>query len=91
MIAYRDVTDLLSRESARSAHIYDLEKDLTLIGVAGIADPLRPEVVEAIKSCSRAGITVRMLTGNTPSFLPDTPPPPPFRHLRLPDGGKRAD
>ncbi|XP_072287802.1 plasma membrane calcium-transporting ATPase 3 isoform X1 [Pyxicephalus adspersus] len=38
--------------------------DLTCIGVVGIEDPVRPEVPEAIRKCQRAGITVRMVTGD---------------------------
>jgi len=37
---------------------------LTLIGVVGIEDPVRPEVPAAIAKCQRAGITVRMVTGD---------------------------
>ena len=40
-----------------------LERDLTLIGLVGIEDPIRREVPAAIRSCQRAGISVRMLTG----------------------------
>lgn len=39
-------------------------KDLTCICLVGIQDPVRPEVPEAIKKCQRAGITVRMVTGD---------------------------
>jgi len=35
-----------------------------LIGIFGIRDPVRPEVPEAIRVCKRAGITVRMCTGD---------------------------
>ncbi|XP_061544793.1 plasma membrane calcium-transporting ATPase 1-like isoform X1 [Phycodurus eques] len=38
--------------------------DLTCIAVVGIEDPVRPEVPEAISKCQRAGITVRMVTGD---------------------------
>ncbi|XP_078731014.1 plasma membrane calcium-transporting ATPase 2-like isoform X3 [Lampetra fluviatilis] len=38
--------------------------DLTCITVVGIEDPVRPEVPEAIRKCQRAGITVRMVTGD---------------------------
>ncbi|KAM6946782.1 plasma membrane calcium-transporting ATPase 2 isoform 7-T7 [Lycodopsis pacificus] len=38
--------------------------DLTAICIVGIEDPVRPEVPDAIKSCQRAGITVRMVTGD---------------------------
>ncbi|XP_033008619.1 plasma membrane calcium-transporting ATPase 4 isoform X2 [Lacerta agilis] len=38
--------------------------DLTCIAVVGIEDPVRPEVPDAILKCQRAGITVRMVTGD---------------------------
>uniref|UniRef100_A0A4W6FHN1 Calcium-transporting ATPase n=1 Tax=Lates calcarifer TaxID=8187 RepID=A0A4W6FHN1_LATCA len=37
---------------------------LTCIAVVGIEDPVRPEVPDAIRKCQRAGITVRMVTGD---------------------------
>ncbi|XP_073447823.1 plasma membrane calcium-transporting ATPase 2 isoform X6 [Aquarana catesbeiana] len=42
----------------------DILADLTCVAVVGIEDPVRPEVPEAIKKCQRAGITVRMVTGD---------------------------
>ncbi|KAM8925280.1 plasma membrane calcium-transporting ATPase 2 isoform 5-T5 [Lycaon pictus] len=42
----------------------DILNDLTCICVVGIEDPVRPEVPEAIRKCQRAGITVRMVTGD---------------------------
>ncbi|KAK6480728.1 plasma membrane calcium-transporting ATPase 2 isoform X8 [Huso huso] len=42
----------------------DIVTDLTCICVVGIEDPVRPEVPEAIRKCQRAGITVRMVTGD---------------------------
>ncbi|XP_070791269.1 plasma membrane calcium-transporting ATPase 3 isoform X12 [Pituophis catenifer annectens] len=42
----------------------DIVIDLTCIAVVGIEDPVRPEVPEAIRKCQRAGITVRMVTGD---------------------------
>ncbi|XP_072438257.1 plasma membrane calcium-transporting ATPase 2 isoform X14 [Chiloscyllium punctatum] len=42
----------------------DILMDLTCIAVVGIEDPVRPEVPEAIRKCQRAGITVRMVTGD---------------------------
>ncbi|XP_058678297.1 LOW QUALITY PROTEIN: plasma membrane calcium-transporting ATPase 3 [Ammospiza caudacuta] len=38
--------------------------ELTCIAIVGIEDPVRPEVPEAIRKCQRAGITVRMVTGD---------------------------
>merc|ERR1711988_836350 len=37
---------------------------MTCVAVVGIEDPVRPEVPDAIKKCQRAGITVRMVTGD---------------------------
>ncbi len=41
-----------------------LECELTLDAIVGIKDPLRPDVIQAIKECQRAGIFVRMVTGD---------------------------
>lgn len=37
---------------------------LTFLGVVGIVDPPRPEAVTAIASCRRAGVAVKMITGD---------------------------
>ncbi|WP_459975948.1 hypothetical protein, partial [Nocardioides pyridinolyticus] len=37
---------------------------LVFLGFAGIADPPRPEAVEAVTLCRRAGIAVKMITGD---------------------------
>uniref|UniRef100_A0A915HKI7 P-type Cu(+) transporter n=1 Tax=Romanomermis culicivorax TaxID=13658 RepID=A0A915HKI7_ROMCU len=37
---------------------------LTCVGIVGIQDPVRTEVPDAIRKCQRAGITVRMVTGD---------------------------
>ncbi|XP_039998009.1 plasma membrane calcium-transporting ATPase 1a isoform X1 [Xiphias gladius] len=42
----------------------DILSGLTCICVVGIEDPVRPEVPDAIRKCQRAGITVRMVTGD---------------------------
>nr|XP_012419209.1 PREDICTED: plasma membrane calcium-transporting ATPase 4 isoform X5 [Odobenus rosmarus divergens] len=59
-IAYRDFND--------GEPTWDNENEilteLTCIAVVGIEDPVRPEVPEAIAKCKRAGITVRMVTGD---------------------------
>lgn len=38
--------------------------DLTLIGITGIEDPLRPGVREAVTTCHKAGVTIKMCTGD---------------------------
>ncbi|XP_041747781.1 plasma membrane calcium-transporting ATPase 2 isoform X5 [Coregonus clupeaformis] len=42
----------------------DILNELTAVCVVGIEDPVRPEVPAAIVRCQRAGITVRMVTGD---------------------------
>ncbi|KAM9671931.1 plasma membrane calcium-transporting ATPase 1 isoform 2-T11 [Trichechus inunguis] len=42
----------------------DIVTGLTCVAIVGIEDPVRPEVPDAIKKCQRAGITVRMVTGD---------------------------
>jgi magnesium-transporting ATPase (P-type) len=37
---------------------------MTFIGITGIVDPPRPEAIEAIGTCRRAGIRVTMITGD---------------------------
>ena len=42
-----------------------LFEDMTFIGVAAIADPIRDDVAEAIGECMDAGIKVKVVTGDT--------------------------
>ena len=42
----------------------DLEKQKKFLGIVGIIDPPRDEVVEAIKECKSAGVEVKMITGD---------------------------
>ncbi|KAH7915645.1 Ca-transporting ATPase [Hygrophoropsis aurantiaca] len=42
----------------------DIAQDLTLIAVTGIEDPLREGVREAVADCNKAGVTVKMCTGD---------------------------
>jgi len=41
-----------------------LDRDLRLLGLVGLIDPPREEVVEAVDTCHRAGVTVKMITGD---------------------------
>jgi len=41
-----------------------LENDLCLDAIAAIMDPLREDVIDAVATCQRAGIFVRMVTGD---------------------------
>ncbi|XP_064414357.1 plasma membrane calcium-transporting ATPase 3b isoform X6 [Latimeria chalumnae] len=60
-IAYRDFLAVPEPEWENENEIVG---DLTCICVVGIEDPVRPEVPDAIHKCQRAGITVRMVTGD---------------------------
>ncbi|MHB1153676.1 MAG: cation-translocating P-type ATPase [Eubacteriales bacterium] len=62
------------RVLAAAMHIYNnspvsfspdvLEKNLTFIGLTGMIDPIRPEVIGAIAECRNAGIRPIMITGD---------------------------
>ncbi len=41
-------------------------QELTYLGFAAISDPVRPEVPPAIECCRRAGIQVKVVTGDSP-------------------------
>jgi len=42
----------------------DLEDGLTFLGLQGMIDPPRPEVIDAVRECKSAGISVKMITGD---------------------------
>ena len=42
----------------------DVATGLDLLGLVGMIDPPRPEAIAAIAACHRAGITVKMITGD---------------------------
>jgi Ca2+-transporting ATPase len=51
-------------EDALHARQDVLESGLVFVGVAAIRDPLRPDVKAAVEECRRAGIEVKMITGD---------------------------
>jgi P-type Ca2+ transporter type 2C len=42
----------------------DVEKNKVFLGLVGIIDPPRDEAIEAIKECKKAGVRVKMITGD---------------------------
>ncbi|KAI8887494.1 PMCA-type calcium-translocating P-type ATPase [Backusella circina FSU 941] len=70
-IAYRDFESWPPRgienyEADTEIPYEDLthDNDLIFLGVVGIEDPLRDGVPEAVQACQRAGVFVRMVTGD---------------------------
>ena len=45
----------------------DIDSDLTFLGLQGMIDPPRVEAIAAVKICQKAGIKVKMITGDHPA------------------------
>jgi Ca2+-transporting ATPase len=57
---------VLAMARKRGTDLAHAESGLTFLGLAGMIDPPRPEVKEAIRTCERAGIKPLMITGDHP-------------------------
>jgi P-type Ca2+ transporter type 2C len=58
--ATREIKD--DEESYDEAHL----EDMVFLGLFGFIDPLRPDAIEAVKKCHKAGVKVVMITGDYP-------------------------
>ncbi|AEO55522.1 ATPase, P-type cation-transporter [Thermothelomyces thermophilus ATCC 42464] len=65
-VAYRPWQGRYTADRTFSPANEDDEKNLILLGLAGIYDPPRRETSPSIYECSKAGIKVHMLTGDHP-------------------------
>ena len=61
-LAYKVVPEGASTDPAELVS----EGGLTFSGIFAISDPIRPDVPEAVKKCQSAGISVKIVTGDTP-------------------------
>lgn len=59
------VSDIVTNSDGSAAN--EAETNMIALGLVGIEDPLRKEVPLAIEKCYRAGIDVRMVTGDNPN------------------------
>jgi len=68
VIAYKDIEQGEGGEAhdaPEGEEIKDIEKkDLTLVAILGIKDIVRTEVPGAVETCKKAGVIVRMVTGD---------------------------
>ncbi|EKG21343.1 ATPase P-type H+ transporting proton pump [Macrophomina phaseolina MS6] len=53
-----------AEDDPSTANLDLILKDMTLLGVVGIQDPIRPGVPQAVAKCQHAGVCVRMVTGD---------------------------
>jgi magnesium-transporting ATPase (P-type) len=51
-------------KSVKTIDHSDIQTGIVFLGLAGIIDPPREEVIAAIQKCKEAGITVKMITGD---------------------------
>jgi P-type Ca2+ transporter type 2B len=64
-LAYKKISGHDSFENKDKRGVYEIEKNnFILIAIVGVKDMPRPEVPQAIRDCHKAGITVRMVTGD---------------------------
>jgi len=65
-LAYRDL-HLPEGDASKGNTDFNIDyllDDLIFLAITGIHDPVRPGVWESIRDCNKAGVTVRMVTGD---------------------------
>ena len=64
-LAYREVGENQNLDAKDDKGVYEVEKkQLVMLCILGVRDIPRPEVYSAIQKCHKAGIKVRMVTGD---------------------------
>ena len=69
-------------------NLNDCGKQLTLQAIAAISDPLREEVPGAVRECARAGIDVKIVTGDTSATAIEIARQIGIWHDNIPDGAQ---
>ena len=62
--ALRDAPEELEELTCRETECEDIHSGFVFAGLQGMMDPPRPEAIEAIDECKKAGIRVVMITGD---------------------------
>ena len=64
-LAYKPISETENIDSKDQKGVFEVEKkNLTMLCILGVKDIPRKEVYGAIEKCHRAGIKVRMVTGD---------------------------
>ena len=63
--AYKILTDKEAESPYKDGRLS--VKDLTYLGVVAISDPVREDVPRAVGACRKAGIDIKIVTGDTPA------------------------
>ncbi|KAF9234118.1 Ca-transporting ATPase [Melanogaster broomeanus] len=72
-VCYRDFGTWPPPRRASERRWRALACELTLIGIVGIEDPLRDGVREAVADCQKAGVAVKMCTGDNAGIIMEGP------------------
>lgn len=63
-VCFHDLENLPFRGEEEAVHFEQVMQELTFQGILGIQDPLRADAREAVQTSHKAGLTVRMVTGD---------------------------
>lgn len=82
-LAYKEIGS-----DTTSFNLKECGRELTLQAIAAISDPLREEVPGAVRSCSDAGIDVKIVTGDTSATAIEIARQIGVWHDNIPDGAQ---
>lgn len=62
--AHTQILEDIDYNDKEKAHQILRKDGLTLLGLIGLKDPCRPDVKKAVETCKRAGVSIKMITGD---------------------------